>query len=69
MNADWYLAAEGVFASALLLILAALIIETLFACCHCWLQRRSCAASTVASLTIAAGITSFVSLCFHVSLI
>jgi len=53
-DSDWYLAAEGVFTGAVLLLLLALVVETLYACCHCCL-RRSCAPTTVASLTIAAG--------------
>lgn len=58
---NWYLAAEGVFTGALLLLLLSLIVETLFACCHCCL-RRSCAPTTVASLTIAAALMSVTSL-------
>jgi len=58
MRTDWYLAAEGVFVGALILLLLALVVETLFACCHCCL-RRSCVPSTVASLTIASGMTRY----------
>jgi len=51
---DWYLAAEGVFGVALVLLLLAVVFETLFACCHCCLGR-SCAPASVASFTVAAG--------------
>jgi len=58
LNSDWYLAAEGMFAGALILLQVALVVQTLFACCHCWLHR-SCAPTTVASLTIATGMTDW----------
>jgi len=64
-TSDWYLAAEGVFVGALVLLLSALIIESLFACCQLCL-RRSLIPSTVASLAVAAGntalLTKFVAL-------
>jgi len=53
-KSDWYLAAEGVFVGALMLLMVALVVETLFACCQCCL-RRSCAPTSVASFTIAGG--------------
>jgi len=58
VHPDWYLAAEGVFAGALLLLLVALVVESLFACCQCCLHR-SCAPTSVACFTIAAGMTRY----------
>ena len=51
---EWWDAAEVLFATGLILMLLALIAESVFACCHCGLYR-AWVPILVACLTLAAG--------------
>lgn len=52
----WYDAAEVLFAMGMILLLFALVAESLFACCHLGLERPLVPV-VVASLTLGAGTT------------